>query len=261
MFATYPDGAKYGRHEDNPPNVEDNGRRITNVFYMNSQWTMEDAGLFRLYPLENSSSSSSTTTTTTTTNTTNTTTTTTSITNGDPIPIPSPSPSPSTSTSTTIEETNPNTSSTSSMVIDIIPGKNRLLMFWSDIPHEVLPTKKDRLAFSMWFHDEKTSQSSLSKKIRKPRREKDNSQDKASSSSKAKVSSTKKSVDQKETQSKKEENENKSETHSEGAPNSIKDSNISSTPSDTIPTRDISTASVANDANNQSGNNPTEKNK
>jgi len=101
MFAVYPEGGKYGRHEDNPWKVEDNGRRITNVFYMNSSWKLEDGGLLRLFL------------------------------SGD-------------------------------KTVDILPSKNRMVLFWSDIPHEVLPTssKKERLAFTMWFHDHKSNKAS-----------------------------------------------------------------------------------------------------
>ena len=39
------------------------------------------------------------------------------------------------------------------MRYDVLPAGNRLLLFWSDedCPHEVLPTRRDRYAMTVWY--------------------------------------------------------------------------------------------------------------
>ena len=42
-------------------------------------------------------------------------------------------------------------------VVDVAPLHNRLVLFWSDarVPHEVLPSRVDRYALSIWYEDPK----------------------------------------------------------------------------------------------------------
>ena len=42
-------------------------------------------------------------------------------------------------------------------VVDVAPLYNRLVLFWSDarVPHEVLPSRVDRYALSIWYEDPK----------------------------------------------------------------------------------------------------------
>jgi len=94
-FARYPIGSFYVRHMDQFQQVS--YRLVTVIIYLNDSWSLEDAGMLRMYLPQDGGSEK---------------------------------------------------------IVDVLPKGGRLVVFMSgEIPHEVLPTQKERISITGWLKD------------------------------------------------------------------------------------------------------------
>lgn len=120
--AKYDVGARYVRHCDNTCDhghgANCNGRRLTAVYYLNTEWACGDGGELRLWPpaLDELDESDS-----------------------EP-------------RATGAERTDP---SQSQPLADVQPIGDRVVIFFADsrVPHEVLPSHSERFALTLWYED------------------------------------------------------------------------------------------------------------
>ncbi|CAD7971237.1 unnamed protein product [Amoebophrya sp. A25] len=143
MLARYPgNGARYVRHRDNEtvdgPRRKMNYRCLTAILYLSdtcdqTPWKAENGGQLRAY-LENTPADPRTVLSTTSEKESGSTETTASVSTG------------------VKAEGNPPKNSTSITSIDVDPVFGRIVLFAADIvPHEVLPSFRERTALTMWF--------------------------------------------------------------------------------------------------------------
>lgn len=138
MCTCYPArGAHYVKHVDN---TIKNGRLLTSIIYLNFEWKQGDGGELRIYEsLEHIAEKRST---------------------GSP-PTSQQSTSSSSSSSSVVLDQDDDI--VWRKVRDVEPVGARVLLFFSDwrVPHEVLPSQKDRYACTMWYNNSEELQEAL----------------------------------------------------------------------------------------------------